>query len=79
MPQNQKMKDRLMESNSTKAPPIPKGHPYHQDFKQKITPLEPKKPKASKNYQAKEGDWTPSKLPKAMYSKKGTGLNPSYK
>jgi hypothetical protein len=78
MPQNQKMKDQLI-SEAVGAPPIPKGHPYHQDFKQKITPLKPKKPKASKNYQAKEGDWTPSRLPKAMYSKKGTGLNPSYK
>jgi hypothetical protein len=75
MPQNQKMKDSLIREG-VGAPPIPKGHPYHQDTKRKITPL---KPKASKNYQAKEGDWTPSKLPKAMYSKKGTGLNPSYK
>ena len=60
MPQNQKMKDRLMKVKNS----LPKTK---------------SKPKAKKPYKAKMGDWTESKMPKAMYSKKGTGLNPSYK
>tara|TARA_B110000495_G_scaffold201878_1_gene220421 strand:- start:2000 stop:2269 length:270 start_codon:yes stop_codon:yes gene_type:complete len=71
-----------------KAPTIPKGHPYHQDFKQKINhdsvlrnvgkkaPTSTAKPKDG---QAGYGDWTESRLPKAIYSKGGTGLNPSHK
>jgi hypothetical protein len=86
------MKDSLIREG-VGAPPIPKGHPYHQDTKRKITPLKPKASKKKKVYSKKGvedimmsglGGPTMSAVGKAskkkgMYSKKGTGLNPSYK